>query len=83
MRRRNNKVDNGAMCCYLLYFTINAVKFISTALIVVLTMWFIASTIDVFVNNTSMHPVFWLGDNNAYNVLVGIIDKLDLIMGWA
>ena len=82
-KRRNNKVDNKAMLCYLVYFGINTFKFILKVLIIMFTIWFIMSTIDVVAHNASVHPVFWLGDNNFYNVLVEVSDKLNLIMGWA
>lgn len=81
--KRNNTVDSEVMFCYLLYFGISAFKFILKALVIVFTFWFIMSTIDVVAHNATVHPVFWLGDNNFYNVLVEASNKLNLIMGWA
>lgn len=82
-KTNDKRVDNEAMRCYLLYFSIKAFKFILKALIIALSIWFIVSTIDVVAHNNNPYPVFWLGGNNFYNVLVEVSDKLNLIMGWA
>lgn len=82
-KSKKKSVDNEAMFCYLLYFGINAGKFILKALIIVLSIWFIVSTIDIVAHNNNPYPVFWLGNRNFYNVLVEVSDKLNSIMGWA
>ena len=82
-KKKKNNIDNEVMFCYLVYFGINAFKFILKALILMVAIWFIMSTIDVVAHNATAHPVFWLGNHNFYNVLVEVSDKLNLIMGWA
>lgn len=82
-KRKNNKVDNEAMLCYLFYFNIKVFKFILKATIIILIVWFVMSTIDIVAHNNGPYPVFWLGKHNFYNVLVEVARKLDLIMGWA